>query len=186
MTTQSKTERRYTARARAWGLGETNGKETIAVQFEILTPDAEANHMTWYGFFTEKAWERTIDALRYCGWEGNDLADLAGLDKNEVELVVDDEDYQGNMVAKIKWINRLGVALKAPLTGDNLKGFAARMRDQIKAKDAAEGRKPTQARTPPRNGGLLPQPPLSGQRPTMANRAEEFGPPPMDDNDIPF
>lgn len=171
-------ERRYTARARAWGIGVTNDKETIGVQFQITTENAEFNHITWYGFFTEKTWERTIESLRYCGWEGDDIAELTdsrgGLDKNEVELVIDDEDYKGNLVAKVKWVNRVGVALKAPLQGDRLKAFSASMRSQIRAKDASEGRKPAPRSQP------------AGPRPTEAVRAEDFGPPPMSDDDIPF
>jgi hypothetical protein len=165
-------QRRYAAKARTWGLGETDtGKEQVAIEFEILTAEAEFNHITWFGYFTEKTFDRTIESLRICGWEGNDLSDLQGLDKNEVELVIEDEEYKGNLIAKVKWVNRPGgLALKAPLTGDKAKSFAAAMRDRIKALDAAGGFK---AKAPRPSG---PPPPVGSNG----------GPPPLTDDDIPF
>lgn len=144
---------RYTAKAKAWGLGETDkGTEEIAVEFEILTEGAHVERITWHGYFSDKTWERTVESLRYMGWEGNDLADVQGLDMNEVELVVEDEEYQGKVYAKVRWVNRMGgLAIKAPLTGDKAKAFAASMRDKIKALDASAPKaKPAAKKTAPR------------------------------------
>lgn len=144
--------RKYVARAEQWGLGETDtGKEQVAVGFQILTQDADIPYITWHGYFTDKAADRTIESLRICGWEGDDLTNLQGLDKNEVELVIEDEEYDGKVRPKVRWVNRVGgsLALKAPLSGDKLKAFAASMRGQIRAYDAGTGRKAAPKPRPP-------------------------------------
>lgn len=172
-------KRYYAAKAIEWGLGETSkGTEQVAVRFEILTENAEFNHITWYGYFSDKTVDRTIESLRICGWEGDDLTNLTGLDKNEVELVIgDEEDEDGNMRARVRWVNRpSGLALKAPLAGDKAKAFAASMRDKIRAIDAANG---TPRKSPPKQA-----PKGNGSPPP--NIGSNFGPPPLTDDDIPF
>lgn len=167
-------QRRYEARARTWGLGETSkGTEQVAVEFQILTEGAEFNHITWFGYFTDKTYERTVESLRHCGWTGHDLTDLTGLDANEVELVIEDEDDEdGNPRARVRWVNRKGgLALKAPLTGDKAKSFAASMRDKIKALDASAGR-PTQTAT--------------AKRPPVGAHGLPPAPPPLSDDDLQF
>lgn len=136
-------KRIFAAKAKSWGLGEAGtGKEQVAVEFETLTEGADVKSITWFGYFTENTWERTIESLRYCGWKGEDLSDLSGLDANEVDLVIEDEEYQGNTYAKVQWVNRRGgLALKAPLTVERAKSFAASMKDKIKALEASKGQK---------------------------------------------
>jgi hypothetical protein len=91
--------RYYLARARNWTLGiSSTNKEQIAVELVLPagSPDGEA--LPWYGYFTDSTFERTIESLRYLGWEGTDLSDgLPGLDKNEVSIVVEDEEYEGKV-----------------------------------------------------------------------------------------
>jgi hypothetical protein len=172
-------KRIYRARARpgSWGLGETGGgNPQIAVEFEILTPDTPEKVLTWYGHFTEASADRTIESLRHMGWTGNDFEVLEGLDTNEVDLVVEEEDFEGKVSTKVQWVNRVGgVAIKTPLAGDKLKSFAAAMRGRIQALDAAGGRKPAAAK---------PRPPPPPGAPAGADRRPE--PPPLDDADLPF
>src|SRR5579872_2986178 len=102
-----------------FGYAET-GTEQVALTFEIVEAgDFEGQTITWFGFFTEATAERTVEALRTCGWEGDDLSNLAGVDRNEVVLVVAHEQYNGKQVARVKWINRLGagrIELKRPMS----------------------------------------------------------------------
>lgn len=171
--------RRYIARAEQWGIGETDGgKPQVAVGFQILTEGADLSYITWHGYFTEKTTERTIESLRLCGWAGDDLTEIAesnpaaNLGANEVELVIEDETYDGKTRAKVQWVNRIGgaLALKAPLAGDKLKAFAAEMRGTIRGLDASAARKPA---------------PRSAARPTPGIEAPN-GPPAHTDDDIPF
>jgi hypothetical protein len=153
----------FRAKAKSWGLGESGtGKEQIAINFDILTEGAEFKSLNWYGYFTEDALERTVESMRHCGWTGVDVADLSGLDTNEVDLVVDEEEYQGKLQTKVKWVNRVGgLALKAPLTDERAKAFGAALRDKIKALDAGKSSRPAAARPAlsSRGGALPPEPP---------------------------
>jgi hypothetical protein len=133
----------------ALGLTST-GKEQIAVQFELVEP--AGTRMTWYGFFTDAATERTVESLRHCGWRGDDLSEFAegrplpaGFDQ-EVELVVKHEEYQGKTNARIAFVNGGGgLAMKEALTADQATAFARRMKSKIGAFDRAAGRAPAAA-----------------------------------------
>lgn len=141
----------YRARATSGVLGETStGKEQMVVDFELLDAGFEGQHLTWFGFFTEKTLESTIKGLRACGWTGDDLMDLAGIDTNEVSLVVENETYEGKTRARVRWVNPIntGLSVKAPLPEDKAKAFAAKMRGQIRAMEKAPPKKGPPPRRP--------------------------------------
>lgn len=165
---------KYKGRAKTWGLGETSkGDPQVAVEFTIPVEGGDPALRTWYGYFTDKTADRTIESLRTCGWKGDDLSDLTGLDANEVELVIDEEEYpvgSGKMRDKVEWINKLssGAILKTPMSEDKAKSFAAQMKARIRAFDAAGGKKTTAQKS---NGSAAPASPE---------------PPPISDADLPF
>lgn len=140
----------------ALGLTSTN-KEQIAVTFELVDPPGE--RITWYGFFTEKTTDRTLQSLRHCGWHGTDLAVFceeqlpAGFDQ-EVELDVQHEEYpanSGKFQARVAWVNGGGgLAVKNAMTRDQAKSFADRMQRTIVALDKEAGRTAAAARPAPR------------------------------------
>jgi hypothetical protein len=120
-------------------LGTTSsGKEQIAVQFEFLDPAGE--RLTWYGFFTDAAFERTIESLRAMGWTGSSLDEFAGeklpagVDR-QVELVVQHEEYQGKTQARLSFVNSIGagLALKSAMDANQARAFAAKMKGRIAA-----------------------------------------------------
>lgn len=135
----------YRARPVSAALGYTmNGNEQIAVTFETLDPAGE--RITWYGFFTEKTSDRTLQSLRYCGWQGNDMSDFAGESlpagfDQEVDIVVEREEYKGKTYTKVAWVNNGGsMALRNAMTPDQAKAFGAKMRRTIDALDKAADR----------------------------------------------
>lgn len=168
MAENNSNRRFYRAKAKEWQLGESeNGKPFVGVLFEVLTADAQEKHLTWRGFFTEATTERTIESLRYMGFEGDDLEQLVGLDRNEVDLVVEDEEYDGKTYARVQWVNRAAaLRVKQALTGDKAKSFAASMKAAFRTHDAANGKRASSAKSP-----------------TADKRPE---PPPLSDADIPF
>ena len=124
-------------------LGMTStGKEQIAVEFDFL--EMPGTKLTWYGFFTDQTFDRTIQALRDCGWTGTDLGEFSsgtlppGMDK-QVELVVKVEEYpagSGQMRDKIAFVNSSGgLMVKTALSPDKAMAFAARMKGRIAAFD---------------------------------------------------
>lgn len=173
--------RKYRAKAKEWGLGQAStGTKQIAVNFEVTTPDATEKSFTWYGFFSDAAWERTYESLQHMGWEGEDPLELqnhgGGLDKNEVELVIEDEEYpagSGKFSAKVRWVNKIGVALNAPLQPADAAAFSAAMREKIRAKKAAVGQ-PVSA------------PKSAAKPPAPSQPAGPPEPPPLTDADVPF
>src|SRR3954471_896426 len=101
---------RFRARAieGAWGRSQ-NGTEQVAVMFELET----GAKLTWYGYLTEAAAERTMNSLIACGV--SDLETLEGLSNDEVEVTVEHDTYNEKTRAKINWVNALGsggVAMK--------------------------------------------------------------------------
>lgn len=167
-------KRYYRGKAKEWAISmSSNDKPMLVVLFDILTEGASHSSLTWRGFFTEKTEERTIESMRFMGFEGDNLEDIVGLDKNEVELVVEDEEYmdgeEAKISAKVQFVNKLrALQVKAPLEGDGLKMFAARMKETFRRVDAAGGKRAVAPKAP---------------APAGPRGAE---PPPLGDNDIPF
>lgn len=160
-------KRFYKGKASAWGLGfSSSGKEQIAVTFSILTEGATHQSLTWYGYFTDATFDRTIESLRHMGWTGDNLDELrdgtqGALNANEVDLVVEDEEYEGKWQTKIQWVNKAGgLALKAAMDEQQARSFGASMRGKIRALDASKNVKPAPAAPKP-NGArsMPPQPP---------------------------
>lgn len=168
----------YRARAVSWALGLTNtNKEQIAIELEILDEEAFGQKITWYGYFTDKAFDVTLKALRTLGWRGTDLSELTGLDSNEVHIVVESEEYQGKYYPRVKWINPLnggGIPLKNQLDPSAAKAFAAKMKARILSVEQANGRPAQQQRPQSR-------PPSPPSRQSYVGGPPE--PPPHDDSD---
>lgn len=178
MSNGTKQNRRYyRARAQAWALGNSKQKGTpqIAVTFTILTEGATHAALTWFGYFTDATTDRTIESLRHCGWQGDDLMQIAqgqagdgtGMDNNEVELVVEDEFYDGNWSTKVQFVNRPGSGVTLDvMPPDRLQSFAASMRGHIRAFDAAN--KPKGGTAKPAAGGRPTGQPKPAQTPAQA------------------
>lgn len=126
---------KFLARARGAQLGVAGtGTEQIAVEFEVTEEgDYRGERITWFGFFSDKTYERTLEALRHCGWQGDDLRDLTGIDQNEVELDCSNEtDPKGNVRLRVQWVNKPGgMRLKQPMTDAQSADFAERMKAKV-------------------------------------------------------
>jgi hypothetical protein len=120
----------FKARAKEWALGlSSTSKEQVAVLFEITQGEHAGKAVTWFGYFTENTTERTLDSLRHCGWDGDNFVELKGLDANEVEIVVEEEEYEGKRRTKVQWVNRPSrLAMREPMNGQAQAAFAAKMR----------------------------------------------------------
>jgi hypothetical protein len=123
-----------TFRARAvdgeFGFSSKN-TEQIAVRFQILEGPCRGETITWYGFFnTPENATRAMQVLRRCGWQANDLTDLRGLTDLEVELVLEEEEYEGKKRIRVKWVNEIGggPTLSRKMDDAQKRAFANRMK----------------------------------------------------------
>lgn len=105
---------KYLARPADWGISETKaGDPQVFVKFEF-----GGKSLTWFGSLKEgRAQEITIDSLLALGFRSNDLSELNKettiLDTTkDVQIVVEHEEYNGKISAKIKWVNPLSVGVK--------------------------------------------------------------------------
>jgi hypothetical protein len=136
----------YRATAESAVLGTTKtGKEQIAVQFKLTDLGVR---LTWRGFFTEKTTDRTFESLRACGWAGDDVSAVTFPPGNEVEIVVENEEYDGKVHPKIQWVNTIGGAsVQNAMDPVQAKSFGARMKGALIAFDQKNG-------GPPKTGGV--------------------------------
>jgi len=115
-------------------IGESSKKKTP--QIEIRFENTEGEHITYHGYFSQKALPYTLKTLDACGWDkvANDN-DVAGLHDspllvgNEVEVVVEMEDGQdGNSYPRVRWVNSLRARIsqeRAAEIGASLKSAIA-------------------------------------------------------------
>lgn len=140
-----------------WGRSQ-KGNMQIAVTCEITQAcDEHGKTITWFGTFSDAATEMAVRALRAFGWEGDDLSDLDNLDTEqckrflgrEVELVIEEEEYDGKVRSRVRFVNEPGTgkfAFKEPVGGNDLRRFAASMKSAIKAIGGGGGGKPNGSR----------------------------------------
>ena len=152
-----------------------NDNEQIAVVFTIVEGPHEGHRITWFGnFSSEKSTEIAVKALRACGWAGNDMSDLTGIDSLDVEIVVELEEYDGKTRTKVKWVNALGggaVKLEKTMSDAQRRAFAARMRGVA-------------AGVAPIGGARAPAPRSPGPAAPSGSASEGFGR--SGGDDIPF
>lgn len=170
------------ARAVQWEIGITStGHEQVGVMFEVVDGERSGQRFAWYGHFTEKATDRTLDSLRHCGWVGNDITDLQGLDANEVQIVLEEDTYEGKTRMKVAWVNRAGAAImKTQLDPNAARAFAARLKGIATAHRQQYGAQPAPT---PRAA------PAASSKPQSASGGDWGDPDPSDpgpQDDIPF
>jgi hypothetical protein len=152
----------YEARPTAAALGQTKGdKPCVGVEFELIDTGAR---ISWYGYFTDKTTNRTIESLRFCGWSGSDLDNLSEIGTKEnltVQVVVEVEEYEGKQIPKVQWVNRGGgLRLSNPMDVGQAKAFAASMRGAVMAYDQAKGGQPAKQSPPATNAKTSERPPF--------------------------
>jgi hypothetical protein len=121
-------EGRYRARAQHAELGVGgSGTHYVKVAFELV----EAHDIVvWRGFLSAKAAPEALRSLYLCGWAG-DLADLSGVGRNQVEVVVRHEpDRDGSLQPYVRWINPIGggIPISHRMTPEQIRELASSLR----------------------------------------------------------
>lgn len=118
-------------------LGESkNGTRFIRVPVTINDGDQKGKTIDWYGYLSEKTQERTIEILETCfgiNWNWENI-NFAG---QEVEVVVEQDEYNGKTSFRAKWLNNPNsdrtTGGKSPEEAE-----AAKIEAQAKAKQIAK------------------------------------------------
>lgn len=120
----------YRAQALDGHLGYTSkGNEQVVVKFVVTEGAQKDQTVTWFGFFSDACFDRTVQSLRHCGWKGDDLSDLTGIDANDVDLVVEHNEYKGKITPTVRWVNQAGGG--AGMSPTQAKDFAESVKSRI-------------------------------------------------------
>ncbi len=98
-----------------WGVSKSKERQTPSVNVEFSV-DVEGNleSITWFGYLTEAAKDRTIETLYKLGFNGDLFGLAAGRQSScldggkEVILTISLEMYNGEPKYKVKWVNLPG------------------------------------------------------------------------------
>jgi hypothetical protein len=100
----------------------TNGNPELIIQLNFLEL---GRAFTTVLYFSAAAIPYSIARLRALGWDGSDVSDLTGIDKNEVQAEIKYEEYEGEMKMKVQLVSGGGAFnTKKPI---DPKAFAARV-----------------------------------------------------------
>lgn len=107
----------------------STGSEQIALPLEIQVNGTTEKAWTYLSL-TDKALPFSIRRLRACGWTGKNILALSGLDSNEIEVEVKEQEHQGK--------TRTVIDIVAPREVKPLDAHAARALAERVARLAAE------------------------------------------------
>ncbi len=152
-------EGKYRAKAVGADFGvNENGKDYCFVGFEITAGTHKDKTIgAWLYFSTDENKERSIESLRNCGctFPNGDITDSTGLGSREVELVVEHDEYNGKVRAKVKWINKVAGVGKDSMRPDERRAFSAKMRGLVLATGGGTPKR-TNDEPPPIGDGDIP------------------------------
>jgi len=175
-----------------FGTSQQKGTRQVYVAFAIIDGDHAGRRLGWFGYFTDGAVDRTIESLRLCGLKGDDLANaMFGPLDQEVQVVVEHEEYDGKVRAKVAWVNAPGggaFRMANPMKSDELRKFSATMKGKLKGKPEVAGakREPPATVAPPPAPASQPPPARQAAAPAAASPGWRQDVPPPKDDDIPF
>lgn len=115
-----------------------NGHEQIVIDLMVTVPMAgdveEEKRLSTFLVFSDAAAPYAVERLRACGWQGDDLTDLRGIDANEVDVTVKYEMYNGEEKLKVDILTGGGrVVVKDQMSESQKRAFAARLKGTVKA-----------------------------------------------------
>lgn len=167
-------------------LSQTAGDDPqpqAVLEFELTSGPKAGERRTFYGSFKDGAIKFTFEAMRNCGWTGEDPYDLEDHPEQfiggNVSLKIGPDTYNGKTREKVKFVNRSGATPLAPEVkarfAEDLRGKFAKLSAENPAGKAAPRAAPKPAAKPngQRTGGSSVHP-ASGNVPPPS---EMDGPP---------
>lgn len=91
------------------------GLKQVGAVFEIRRGPFEGQRLSWWGYLnTRDNAERAVRVMKTCGWDGRSVDTMR---RNEVEIVVRHEVYEGRRRARIAFVNEVrGLSMKQPMS----------------------------------------------------------------------
>jgi hypothetical protein len=117
----------------------------VAVGFE----NAAGDYITYYGSLSDRALPYTVERLRNCGWEGDDLSTIGSIVGNVADIKVVEDEYNGNVSLKVGSIYK--PKNRKPTDAATVKAIAAQYMGRIAALAADRAEPP-----PPTDDDLIP------------------------------
>lgn len=177
-----------------YGTSKQKGTPFVRVSFAVTEGDYAGHSVGWDGYFTPNTEARTLDSLRYCGcnFPNDDLSNLAGIEKNEVSIVIEHERWNDEKTgeekarARVAWVNSPGgIPDDQQMDANQLAAFAARMKGsvmRVKQKPGIVASSPnggTPRAPAPRTGGVVDDPyghaPQDGDIPFISSQPNRWG-----------
>ncbi len=87
----------------AWQQSTTGKSDQVSVRVQLLEGKDAGQVIVWRGFMSDKAIERTLEALENMGWDGE--SDDSVKSGTTFVSVVQHEEYEGQTRARIAFIN---------------------------------------------------------------------------------
>lgn len=88
------------------GLSKRKGTKQILMMLKLTSGEFKGVALPWFGYFSEDSAERTVQALRLCGFTGQDIFDVETQKMTEqVQVTVENETFEGKTQSRIAWIN---------------------------------------------------------------------------------
>lgn len=111
-------------------------KFRAAMKLRVMEGDYDGWEGVWFGYCSPKAWENTIEQLRACGFEGDDVDQANSQDLGQpVRIVIEHEEYDGKTYARVGYIVESGsgalIESLEPLKPEEMRNFAAEMKARM-------------------------------------------------------
>lgn len=106
----------------------------VRVEFEIDDGPEKGRRLSWWGNLSDAAFDRTKADLAKLGWKSETWNDVTGL-ITSVEIVVEEEEYNGKTQSRVRWINEIGGRRPAarPVPAAVVAALDARLRGTVVA-----------------------------------------------------
>jgi len=75
--------------------GESSGGNLELILDFNIQIDGTPQRRSIVLYFSTASREFSVERLRACGWKGTNIADLTGVDANEVDIEIRQEEYEG-------------------------------------------------------------------------------------------
>jgi hypothetical protein len=111
------------------------GHDQIVLDLDIQVSDGEVWRLSTFLVFSDAAATYSIDRLRACGWTGDDVTNLAGIDRNEVDVEIAYEMYDGKDRLRVQIMTGGGrVTIQNKLDDSKKRAFGARFKNLARQK----------------------------------------------------